>query len=75
MTPYEINLIENQSLGRDRPCQIPNKTVKMIREQVGSAISQAGNMRFILALGCSVPTHNFNPLIRAVRDDIRAKLL
>jgi len=49
---------ENQCLGRIDHVKFPNKTVKMIRDQVGSAISQAGNMRFILA-----PIFRFLPTV------------
>ena len=40
----------------------------VIREQVKRAVSAAGNTKFILAPGCSVPTYSFPPLIKAARD-------
>jgi len=45
----------------------------VIRNQVRSAIAQAGNTKFILAPGCSVPTYSFTPLIKAVRDAVQIK--
>jgi len=39
---------------------------------VKSARSQAGNSKFILACGCSIPTYSFPPLIQAARDASRA---
>ncbi len=52
--------------------KFPYLSAKTIRDQVKSALSQAGNTKFILAPGCSVPTYSFTPLIRAVRDAIQA---
>lgn len=48
--------------------KFPYASAKTIREQVKSAIAQAGNTKFILACGCSVPTYSFPPLIKAARD-------
>jgi len=42
-----------------------NLSARTIRDQVKAALAQAGNTRFILAPGCSVPTYSFPPLIRA----------
>lgn len=50
--------------------KFPYLSAKTIRDQVKSALSQAGNAKFILAPGCSVPTYSFTPLIRTVRDAI-----
>lgn len=50
--------------------KFPYLSAKTIRDQVKSALSQAGNTKFILAPGCAVPTYSFTPLIRAVRDAI-----
>jgi len=48
--------------------KFPYLSAKTIRDQVKSALSQAGNTKFILAPGCSVPTYSFPPLIQAARD-------
>jgi uroporphyrinogen decarboxylase len=50
--------------------KFPYLSAKTIRDQVKSALSQAGNTKFILAPGCAVPTYSFTPLIKAVRDAI-----
>jgi uroporphyrinogen decarboxylase len=52
--------------------KFPNMSARMVREQVKSAIAQAGNTKFILAPGCSIPTYSFPPLIKAARDASRA---
>lgn len=44
---------------------------RLIRDQVKSALAQAGSSRFILAPGCSVATYSFPPLIEAARDACR----
>lgn len=46
-------------------------SARLIRDQVKSALTQAGNAKFILAPGCSVATYSFPPLIRAARDAAR----
>ncbi len=51
--------------------KFPYLSARMIRDQVRSARAQAGNTRFILAPGCSVPSYSFPPLIRAARDAAR----
>ncbi|MCJ7494889.1 MAG: hypothetical protein MUP68_11740 [Deltaproteobacteria bacterium] len=48
--------------------KFPYLSAKTIRDQVKSALSQAGNTKFILAPGCAVPTYSFSPLIKAARD-------
>lgn len=48
--------------------KFPYISAKVIREQVKSALAQAGSTRFILAPGCSVPTYSFPPLIKAARE-------
>jgi uroporphyrinogen decarboxylase len=48
--------------------KFPYVSAKTIRDQVKSALFQAGNTKFILAPGCSVPTYSFPPLIQAARD-------
>lgn len=52
--------------------RFPYLSVRVVREQVRAARAQAGNTRFILAPGCSVPTYSFPPLIAAARDAARA---
>ena len=51
--------------------KFPYVSAKVIRDQVKSAIAQAGNSKFILACGCSIPTYSFPPLIKAARDALR----
>ena len=51
----------------------PYFSVKAIRAHVNSALAQAGNTKFILAPGCSLPSYSFPPLIRAARDAARAQ--
>jgi uroporphyrinogen decarboxylase len=53
--------------------KFPYVSVKVIREQVNKALTQAGTTKFILAPGCSVPTYSFPPLIKAARDAARAQ--
>jgi uroporphyrinogen decarboxylase len=52
--------------------KFPYVSVQVIRNQVRAALSQAGNTKFILAPGCSLPTYSFPPLIKAARDAARA---
>jgi len=52
--------------------KFPYVSVRAIRDQVKSALAQAGGTKFILAPGCSVPTYSFPPLIQAARDAARA---
>jgi uroporphyrinogen decarboxylase len=52
--------------------KFPYVSATVIRNQVQAARVQAGNTRFILAPGCSVPTYSFPPLIQAARDAARA---
>jgi uroporphyrinogen decarboxylase len=47
-------------------------SAKIIKDQVKSARAQAGNTKFILACGCSIPTYSFPPLIQAASDASRA---
>ncbi|MGB9698244.1 MAG: uroporphyrinogen decarboxylase family protein [Thermodesulfobacteriota bacterium] len=51
--------------------RFPYLSIKALRQQVKSAISQAGNTKFILAGGCALPTYSFSSLIRATRDAAR----
>ncbi len=48
--------------------KFPYVSARVIRDQVKSAIGQAGQTKFILAPGCAVPTYSFPPLIKAARD-------
>ncbi len=52
--------------------RFPSVSATVVRDQVRSARAQAGNTRFILAPGCSVPTYSFPPLIMAARNAARA---
>ncbi len=52
--------------------KFPYVSARAIRDQVRSALVQAGGTKFILAPGCSVPTYSFPPLIQAARDAARA---
>ena len=45
--------------------QFANVSAQAIREQVAAARKAAGDTRFILAPGCSVPTYTYPPLIHA----------
>jgi uroporphyrinogen decarboxylase len=51
--------------------KFPDVSAKVIRDQVKSALAQAGDTKFILAPGCSVPTYSFPPLIKAAQDAAR----
>ena len=51
--------------------KFPGLSVTAIREQVRNALKQAGNTKFILAPGCTVPPFSFPPIIKAARDAVR----
>jgi uroporphyrinogen decarboxylase len=51
--------------------KFPNVSAGIIRNQIKSAMAQAGNAKFILAPGCSLPTFSYPPLIRAARDAVK----
>ena len=53
--------------------KFPYVSVQVIRDQVKTALALAGNTKFILAPGCSLPTYSFPPLIKAARDAARAQ--
>ena len=53
--------------------KFPNISAKIVREQVKSAVAQAGNTKFILAPGCSLPTFSYPPLIKAACAAVRGK--
>ncbi len=46
----------------------PYVSAAAIREQVRSAVAEAGRDRLLLAPGCAVPTYSFPELIRVARD-------
>ena len=52
--------------------KFPYVSVQVIRDQAKTASALAGNTKFILAPGCSLPTYSFPPLIKAARDALRA---
>ena len=51
--------------------KFPYVSTRLIRDQVKTARTQAGDTKFILAPGCSVPTYSFPPLIKAARNAAR----
>jgi len=51
--------------------KFPYVSAQVIRDQVKTALTVAGNTKFILAPGCSLPTYSFPPLIKAARDAAR----
>lgn len=51
--------------------KFPHVSTKRIRDQAKAALAQAGNTKFILAPGCTVPSFAFPPLIKAARDVTR----
>jgi len=52
--------------------KFPYVSATLIRDQARSARAQAGNTKFILASGCSVPTYSFPSMIMAARDAAQA---
>ncbi len=48
--------------------RFPYLSIKALRQQIKTAIAQAGRTKFILACGCAIPTYSFPPLIRAAHD-------
>jgi uroporphyrinogen decarboxylase len=52
--------------------RFPYVSVRVIRDQAKNARMQAGDTKFILAPGCSVPTYSFPALIQAARDATRS---
>ncbi len=46
----------------------PYVSAARIREQIKTAVDEAGRTRLLLAPGCAVPTYSFPELIRAARD-------
>ncbi len=55
--------------------RFPYLSIKALRQQVKSAIAQAGNTKFILAGGCALPTYSFASLIRAARAAARDPII
>jgi len=53
--------------------KFPNISAQIVREQVKSAVAQAGNTKFFLAPGCSLPTFSYPPLIKAACAAVRGK--
>jgi uroporphyrinogen decarboxylase len=53
--------------------KFPNLSAAIVREQVKAAVAQAGNTKFILAPGCSLPTFSYPPLIKAACAAVRGK--
>jgi uroporphyrinogen decarboxylase len=53
--------------------KFPNLSAKIVREQIKSAVAQAGNTKFILAPGCSLPTFSYPPLIKAACAAVRGE--
>ena len=51
--------------------KFPNVSAGIIRNQIKSAMAQAGNTKFILAPGCSLPTFSYPPLIKAACAAVR----
>jgi uroporphyrinogen decarboxylase len=43
------------------------ESATLVRKQVGRALAEGGDTRFILAPGCSLPTYTYPPLMRAAR--------
>ena len=54
--------------------KFPYVSVRVIGEQVKTALTLAGDKKFILAPGCSLPTYSFPSLIKAARDAARAQI-
>jgi uroporphyrinogen decarboxylase len=46
----------------------PNLSAARVREQVRSAVAEAGPRKLLVAPGCAIPTYSFPELIRAARD-------
>jgi uroporphyrinogen decarboxylase len=53
--------------------KFPNVSAGIIRSQIKAATSQAGNTKFILGPGCSLPTFSYPPLIKAACAEVRGK--
>ena len=53
--------------------KFPNVSAGIVRNQIKNAIAQAGNTKFILAPGCSLPTFSYPPLIKAACAAVRGK--
>ena len=53
--------------------KFPNVSAGVVRNQIKSAMAQAGNTKFLLAPGCSLPTFSYPPLIKAACAAVRGK--
>jgi uroporphyrinogen decarboxylase len=53
--------------------KFPNVSAGVIRNQIKIAMAQAGNTKFILAPGCSLPTFSYPPLIKAACAAVQGK--
>jgi uroporphyrinogen decarboxylase len=61
-------LTERALMGGIEQNRFPYVSASALREQVRTAVAQAGRTRFFLAPGCAVPTYSFPELIRVARD-------
>ena len=60
--------------GRDRPCEIPQRLGQNHpRARSKAPCAQAGNTKFILAPGCSLPTFSYPPMIKAACAAVQGK--
>jgi hypothetical protein len=48
----------------------PYSSAAHVREQVRSAIAEAGARKLFIAPGCALPTYSFPELIRAARAEV-----
>lgn len=48
--------------------KFPTVSAGIIRNQIKNAMAQAGNTKFILAPGCSLPTFSYPPMIKVARN-------
>jgi hypothetical protein len=46
----------------------PYASAARLREEVRTAVAEAGRQKLLLGPGCAVPTYSFPELIRATRD-------
>ena len=55
-------------MGGIEPNHFPDVAASVIRDQIRSAVAEAGRTKLFLAPGCAVPTYSFPELIRVARD-------
>jgi hypothetical protein len=48
----------------------PYTSAARVREQVRSAVAEAGPRKLLIAPGCAIPTYSFPELIRAARAEL-----